>query len=266
MSTGIGREPDDRPAQGSGSSPTGGRPGPVADESAALLDQQMAYYRARSPEYDQWWLRAGKYDRGPRFHRRWDEETSQVRAALDDFGARGRVLEIACGTGWWTPQLAAAADEVTVIDASSEMLARCRARMADAGRDAAKLEYLQSDIWNWVPERRYQAVFFGFWLSHVPEARFDSFWNLVDGALLPGGRVFFVDSADPAGSSRAGAPAEGPETELRELNDGRRFEIVKRYFDPGWLERRLAGIGWDFEVRRTDRFFVYGQGGRTAGP
>ena len=160
MSSGGSRDPDNRSGRDSGSMQKSGRPGPAGRDTAALLDEQMAYYRARSPEYDQWWLRAGKYDRGPRFLRSWDEETDQVRAALDEFGLRGRILEIACGTGWWTPQLAAGAEQVTVIDASSEMLARCRARMAAAGGDAAKLEYLQSDIWEWLPERRFEAVFF----------------------------------------------------------------------------------------------------------
>lgn len=264
MSSGGSRDPDNRSGRDSGSMQKSGRPGPAGRDTAALLDEQMAYYRARSPEYDQWWLRAGKYDRGPRFLRSWDEETDQVRAALDEFGLRGRILEIACGTGWWTPQLAAGAEQVTVIDASSEMLARCRARMAAAGSDAAKLEYLQSDIWEWLPERRFEAVFFGFWLSHVPEVRFDSFWELVDGALLPGGRVFFVDSAESTGSSRIGDLAGTPETERRELNDGRRFDVVKRYFEPGWLRQRLAGIGWDIQVQRTARFFIFAQGGRIA--
>lgn len=264
MSIGSSRDPDDRPFRGSDSMPASGRPGSADRDTAALLCEQMAYYRARSPEYDQWWQRAGKYDRGPLFHRRWDEETSQVRAALDGFGARGKILEIACGTGWWTPQLAAGAEQITVIDASTEMLDRCRARVAAAGLDAAKLEYLHSDIWDWLPERRYHAVFFGFWLSHVPEVRFDRFWELVDGALLPGGRVFFVDSAESTGSSRIGSPAGAPETERRELNDGRRFDIVKRYFEPRWLRQRLTGIGWDVEVQSTARFFIYAHGGRVA--
>lgn len=262
----CGHESAGRAVPGSESRPIGGRPQAAAGDISELLSEQMAYYRARSPEYDQWWLRTGKYDRGAQFLNRWIDETNHVRAALDEFGARGRVLEIACGTGWWTPQLAAKAEQITVIDASSEMLERCRARVAADKGSAAKLECLHSDIWEWRPVRRYHAVFFGFWLSHVPEARFDSFWEQVDRALLPGGRVFFVDSADPSGSSRTGGPAEQTETERRELNDGRRYEIVKRYFDPGWLRQRLAGIGWDFEVRRTAEFFLYARGSRAADP
>jgi demethylmenaquinone methyltransferase/2-methoxy-6-polyprenyl-1,4-benzoquinol methylase len=144
------------------------------------------------------------------------------------------------------------------------MLERCRARAAAERGGAATLDCLHSDIWEWRPVRRYHAVIFGLWLSQVPKERFDGFWGLVDGALLPGGRVFCVDSANPGGSSRAGDPAERPEVERRELNDGRRFEIVKRYFDPEWLRRRLAGIGWDIEVHRTAEFILYARGGRTA--
>ena len=232
-------------------------------DTAALLDEQKTYYRERSPEYDEWWLRAGRYDRGPRFRDRWNAETGQVRAALAGFGAGGRVLEIACGTGWWTPQLAAQAEAVTALDASPEMLRRCRERVAADGPGPGKVDYVQTDLWEWSPERRFAGVFFGFWLSHVPEERFDRFWELVDRALLPGGRVFFVDSAVPGGSSGAGIGRPAPDREMRVLNDGRSFEIFKRYFDPGWLHQRLGGIGWDVQVRRTAEFFLYAQGDRT---
>ena len=236
----------------------------MTDNQLRLLDEQKAYYHARAPEYDEWWLRSGRHDRGPEFRRRWIAETNEVRAALAAFGAYGRILEIACGTGWWTQQLAEGAKEVTALDASSEMLERCRARVETAGLGAERVRYLLADIWEWTPERRYDEVFFGFWLSHVPDERFDAFWELVDAALAPGGRVFFVDSASPGGSSGASGQGDTRETELRELSGGRRFEIVKRYYQPRQLRERLAALGWDFEVRATAEFFLYAQGRRTA--
>lgn len=229
-----------------------------------LLEEQQAYYHARAPEYDDWWLRSGRHDRGPEFRSRWIAETNEVRAALAAFGAYGRILEIACGTGWWTQQLAEGAKEVTAVDASSEMLERCRARVETAGLGAERVRYVQADLWEWTPERRHDEVFFGFWLSHVPEERFDAFWALVDAALVPGGRVFFVDSAASTGSSGASGAGEAAETELRELAGGRRFEIVKRYYEPRALRERLAALGWEFEVRTTAEFFLHAQGGRAA--
>ena len=236
----------------------------MTDNPLRLLDEQKAYYHARAPEYDEWWLRSGRHDRGPEFRRRWIAETNEVRAALAAFGAYGRILEIACGTGWWTQQLAEGAKEVTALDASSEMLERCRARVETAGLGAERVRYLLADTWEWTPERRYDEVFFGFWLSHVPGERFDAFWALVDEALAPGGRVFFVDSASEGGSSGASGQSDTQETEQRELSGGRRFEIVKRYYEPRQLRERLAGLGWDFEVRTTAEFFLYAQGSRAA--
>ena len=232
-------------------------------DATRLLEEQKAYYHARAPEYDDWWLRSGRHDRGPEFRSRWIAETNEVRAALAAFGAYGRILEIACGTGWWTQQLAEGAKEVTAVDASSEMLERCRARVETAGLGAERVRYVQADLWEWTPERRHDEVFFGFWLSHVPEERFDAFWALVDAALVPGGRVFFVDSAAATGSSGASGAGEA-ETELRELAGGRRFEIVKRYYEPRSLRERLAALGWEFEVRTTAEFFLHAQGGRAA--
>ena len=223
------------------------------------LDEQQAYYRARAPEYDEWWLRAGRYDRGPDFRRRWVHETNELRAALAAFGAYGRVLEIACGTGWWTQQLAEGAKEVAALDGSAEMLERCRTRVEAAALGAERVRYIHADVWGWEPDRRYDVVFFGFWLSHVPAQRFEAFWRLVGEALAPEGRVFFVDSASPSGSS--GLERTGT-TERRELNDGRAFEIVKRYYEPEPLQQRLAALGWECRVATTAEFFIYGEGAR----
>ncbi|MYE47620.1 MAG: class I SAM-dependent methyltransferase [Chloroflexi bacterium] len=231
-------------------------------DTSRLLEEQKAYYHERAPEYDDWWLRSGRHDRGPEFRSRWINETNEVRAALAAFGAYGRILEIACGTGWWTQQLAEGAKEVTALDASSEMLERCRARVETAGLGAERVRYVQADLWDWTPERRHDEVFFGFWLSHVPEERFDAFWALVDAALVPDGRVFFVDSAASTGSSGASGGGSAAETELREIAGGRRFEIVKRYYEPRTLRERLAALGWEFEVRTTAEFFLHAQGRR----
>ncbi|HEX6751512.1 MAG TPA: class I SAM-dependent methyltransferase, partial [Longimicrobium sp.] len=89
---------------------------------ADLIEQQKEYYRARAGEYDEWFERTGRYDRGPDHRARWFAEVEEVRAALERFRPAGRVLELACGTGWWTEQLLRWADEVTAVDASDEVL------------------------------------------------------------------------------------------------------------------------------------------------
>jgi demethylmenaquinone methyltransferase/2-methoxy-6-polyprenyl-1,4-benzoquinol methylase len=140
-----------------------------------LLREQIDYYRARAGEYDQWFLRQGRYDLGPVLNDRWHTEVKQVEERLETFGARGRVLELAGGTGFWTRHLARTAEELVVVDASPETLElnRQRVRRPD-------VRYIVADLFNWQADATYDVVAFTFWLSHVPPDRFVNFWRLVE--------------------------------------------------------------------------------------
>jgi Methylase involved in ubiquinone/menaquinone biosynthesis len=227
------------------------------DPVEALLRGQIEYYRARAPEYDEWFLRQGRYDRGPAANGLWFEEVAAVRAALDRFHPAGDVLELACGTGLWTEQLLATARRITAVDAAPEVLELNRQRL-----HSPNVEYVQADLFTWRPEARYDAVFFGFWLSHVPPQRFDLFWQTVRDSLRPGGRVFFVDSKyEPTSTARdhaLGSPDAA--AVVRRLNDGREYRIVKIFYRPDELRERLFQLGWNLQIDETPNFFLYGQG------
>ena len=223
------------------------------------LAEQLDYYRARAPEYDEWWLRQGRYDRGPEQKAAWVAETREVAATLAEFRPRGRVLELACGTGIWTEQLLPFAEELTAVDGSGETLAINATRLR-----SPKIRYVEADLFRWQPREKFDTVFFSFWLSHVPPERFDDFWSMVGGCLAPGGRVFFVDSLREPGSIAVNhaLPVEPGTTLQRKLNDGREFTIYKVFYAPDELACALARIGWRAEVRQTPRFFLHGAASR----
>jgi SAM-dependent methyltransferase len=227
-----------------------------------LLGEQLAYYRARAPEYDEWWRRAGRYDRGPEATSRWTAEVAELEAALDRFAPRGSVLELACGTGWWTERLARRAGRLTCVDASPEVIALNRQRIVDTGLPAPA--YVEADLFAWRPSAAYDVVFFSFWLSHVPPERFESFWAVVAEALAPGGRVFFIDSlAEETSTARdQRLPRSGEVVQERRLNDGRAFRVVKLFHDPEELAAKLRGLGWKANVARTATYFLHGAAGR----
>ena len=222
-----------------------------------IQNEQVAYYRARAGEYDEWFLREGRYDRGPEANTRWTEEIGSVAEALAAFKPAGDVLELAAGTGWWTERLARYAASLTAVDASPETLAINKGKMGDA-----PVRYIEADLFNWQPERRYDVVFFSFWLSHVPPERFDAFWQLVRSCLNPNGCVFFLDSRYEKTSTAADHHLEGENatTTRRRLNDGREFRIVKVFHQPDDLAARLAALGWDVTVQTTPTYFLYGTG------
>jgi SAM-dependent methyltransferase len=219
-----------------------------------LLDQQMAYYRARAEEYDEWFLREKRYDRGPEHRRLWFGEVDEIATVLRSTVQSVDVLELACGTGLWTRRLAENNRRVVAVDASPEVIAINRARM-----QTGHVEYIIADIFSWTPTTAFDAVFFSFWLSHVPPARFNAFWTLVRSALRPGGKAFFVDSLlEPTTSAVDHGPVDQSGVVHRRLNDGREFDVVKIFYEPADLERRLDGQGWRGWVRSTSRFFLYG--------
>jgi demethylmenaquinone methyltransferase/2-methoxy-6-polyprenyl-1,4-benzoquinol methylase len=221
-----------------------------------LLAEQRAYYRARAPEYDEWWQRRGRYDRGEEVAAEWDHQVATLEAALAVFDVAGDVLELAGGTGGWTARLAATADRLTVVDASAETLALNRRRV---GRE--RVEYVVSDLFDWRPRRRYDVVFFSFWLGHVPRSRFSAFWELVRSCLARGGRVFFIDNrVDPVAAAERGDPyvvRYSPDLHLRRLKDGAEYRVVKVMYEPDELAALLAAEGWSSALTAT-RWFIYG--------
>lgn len=225
----------------------------MTDET--VLTEQLDYYRARALEYDKWWMREGRFDRGPEANTRWFAETTELERELERFDPRGDVLELACGTGLWTRHLVDYADTLTAVDAAPEVLAINRARVGDE-----RVRYLEADLFDWAPEERYDACVFAFWLSHVPAERFAAFWEMVAGAVKPGGRVFFIDSARTERSTAADhvLPSGEEDTMTRRLDDGREFQIIKRFYDPAELERALGELGWNASVGATPEFFIYG--------
>ena len=220
-----------------------------------LLDEQVAYYRARAAEYDEWFLRQGRYDRGPGHRAQWCEEVALVEAALHEALPGGEVLELACGTGLWTRHLAEKHSRVVAVDASPEAITINRSRVS-----SDVVEYVVADLFSWVPpSRQFDAVFFAFWLSHVPPARFETFWERVRAALKPGGTVFFVDSLlEQASTARDHDQIDASGVVQRRLNDGREFRIVKVFYEPASLQRQLLDCGWRGWVRSSGRFFLYG--------
>jgi 2-polyprenyl-3-methyl-5-hydroxy-6-metoxy-1,4-benzoquinol methylase len=229
--------------------------------SAQTLQEMKTYYQERAHEYDQWFYRQGRYDRGAEANAGWFAEANEVFAALADFYLTGDVLELAPGTGIWTERLVRTASSVTAIDASPEMIEINRAKVS-----SNRVTYVQADLFSWWPERVYDAVLFCFWISHVPLERLNSFLCSVAAMLRPGGKVFFVDGRRTSDGSAAHqqAPVQDSQLTKRVLNDGRAFEIIKNYYDPTDLAARCGQAGFAVNVRETSTHFLYGYGTRTS--
>lgn len=217
----------------------------MEDPGEKAIADQIAYYRARAPEYDEEFK--GAHD-------------PALVAALAAAMPAGRVLELACGSGAWTESLVThPVDSILAVDAAPEMLAIHAERVRDR-----RIERVQADLFAWTPPHRFDFVTFAFWISHVPPARFAPFWQTVADALEPGGRVFFVDQ-DERGLvyEQPSDDADYP-TVARELQSGRVMTAIKVYHRLPELESALRGLGWEVTVRPVPGGLFWGEARRQA--
>ncbi|TFI51340.1 class I SAM-dependent methyltransferase [Mastigocladus laminosus UU774] len=218
-----------------------------------ILAEQIEYYRQRASEYDEWFLRQGRYDRGEKHRQQWFSEVAEVEAALYNAAPSGDILELACGTGLWTQHLVSFGTHLTAVDASVEVIALNQQRVG-----SASVEYIVANLFDWFPAQQFDFIFFGFWLSHVPMERFVAFWQMVKEALKPNGRVFFIDSLlNQESTARNHATLHQQGYSQRKLNDGRTYRVVKIFHEPLQLEKSLQNLGWSGSVNYTANYFLY---------
>lgn len=243
------------PGRGAASQPARGGEAP-ARAPGPDGDRMLAYYAARAPEYDDWYLRRGRYDRGPLHTVAWQAELDAASLWLDRLPVGGEIVELAAGTGWWSPLLAGKG-ELWLYDAVGEPLDRARERLLAHGLRA---HIHLRDAWA-DPDRPVDALFTGFWLSHVPRARLGDFLAIARRWLRPGGTYAFVDSR-PDRESGATDQVVRPDAEvsLRRLSDGREFLIPKVFYEPAELEAALVAAGFaDASIEVSGRFFLLGR-------
>jgi ubiquinone/menaquinone biosynthesis C-methylase UbiE len=178
-----------------------------------------AYYDRRAQEYDEWYRGVGRF--AERDRPGWDEELEALREALERLPP-ARTLDVACGTGFLTRHLRG---EVVGLDQSAAMLAKAR-------RQAPIAQYVQGDALTLpFPDGTFERVFTAHFYGHLEPPERDRF---LAEARRVGAELVVVDSA-------VRDEVEPEERQERVLNDGSRWEVYKRYFEPEGLARELGG-------------------------
>ncbi len=208
------------------------------------MDKLAEYYAKRANEYERIYAK-------PERQRDLAALKERVRRMLTG----RRVLELACGTGYWTEVFAPVAKEVTALDVNEEVLAIARAKSYPPGR----VEFLRADCYA-PPDlgRRHDALFAGFWWSHVPLPRLDGFLAAGVAAVAPRALIAFIDNRYVEGSS---SPVErrdddGNGYQWRTLDDGSRHEVLKNFPSESELIKRSIKGGWGANVELYEHYWL----------
>ena len=209
------------------------------------MTQEMVQYYAR---------RAAEYERVYQLPH-WQPGLARLRQLVADLFPGRRVLEVACGTGYWTAQIAAIAARVSASDINEETLEIARARVAPHAHVSLRL----GDAYAVPTEpETFDAGLAALWLSHVDRARMGEFLVAFHARLEPGARVLMFDERDhPTRTARPGqVDAAGNRYEWRRLENGERYEIIKNLFDDRELTALLGPHARELAVEDLGRFWA----------
>lgn len=208
---------------------------------AAVGADQIAYYRARSPWYDDLYECKGDYDGGPDQNAEWRSDLASVENALAAVPLHGACVELGAGTGYWSEQIVDRVEELWALDASSEVPEIARSRL---NAHAGKTHFQVVDLWRWEPTQAWDAAVACFFLEHVPDEVLSSLLATLHDALQPGAPFFVAEAAASA--------SEPPEIETRSI-DGRAYDVVERRRSPLEFEAALEAAGFTVVDVATER-------------
>ncbi len=220
-----------------------------------MMTEMFDYYDERAGEYEELYTRGA----GPACI---PDQEAYVResAALGEIAGRlceGHVIDIACGTGFWMPSYADSCPSITLFDQSAKMLAECRSKTDSLGI-TDKCTFVQGDFFGQDFGRdAFDMAVIGCFLSHVPEDMEQAFFTKLKGMLKPGGRFLVLDSIWNDERAKAREKVGAHE---RTLNDGRQFEIYKRYFVEDDFKAMAETSGVSMEVVYAGRVFIVAVG------
>jgi ubiquinone/menaquinone biosynthesis C-methylase UbiE len=191
----------------------------------------LAYYAARANEYEKVYAKPER-----------QADLRDLHQRMPAYFIDRSVLEIACGTGYWTRLLAARARTITAIDASPEVLAVARTHQPAAHpatfvvADAFALDAVAGS---------FNAAFVGFWWSHVRQADLPRFLTGLHRRLQPGSLVVVLDNKYVEGSNSpiTRTDAEGNTYQRRQLERGTTHEVLKNFPSPTAVQAAIEASG-----------------------
>jgi ubiquinone/menaquinone biosynthesis C-methylase UbiE len=207
--------------------------------SAELLD----YYQRRASEYEAIYAKPER-----------QADLAVLRHEVAERLAGRRVLEVACGTGYWTV-VASTARSIVATDAAEEPMRIARAK--DYGAADVRFEFADAYA---LDERlgRFDGALAFFWWSHIPLLRIGDFLRSLHRRLEPGARVLFMDNTYVEGNSTpiSERDAEGNTYQLRPLADGTQNRVLKNFPTQAQLRGHLAPHARTFEYRALQYYWL----------
>ncbi len=206
-------------------------------------DHLTSYYAQRAAEYEAIYFKPERQD-----------DLKAAAKILQDIFEENEVLEIACGTGYWTQQIAQTASKIHATDINESVLEIARYK----DYPLENVQFSQADLYEIQPKPPADALFGGFIWSHIKLEELARFIDKVNALVCPGGSVVFMDNRFVEGSSTpiAEQDAKGNTYQKRSLKNGASFLVLKNFPERETLEAALAGKALNFQYIPLRFFWI----------
>lgn len=208
------------------------------------IDEMRAYYAERAPYYD------AVYDKAER-----RSDIAFLREHLPKRVADRSLLEVACGTGYWSQFIAPVASSCVVTDGTPEPLAFAKLRpgTSHAAFHLADAFALPSSLGT------FDCAFAGLWFSHVPIERRGEFLGSLHALLVPGARVLFLDNSEVQCKEHpiVESDTHGNTYQHRRLRDGSIHRVLKNFPTESELRVSVSPVARLCEYRALENFWLF---------
>ena len=212
-------------------------------DSTNLKTDLKQYYARRAAEYEVIYAKPER-----------QVDLAAMKLAIGEAFQGRSVIEIACGTGWWSEHIASTAAALDAFDINEETLAIARTKAVDPERTRFAIADAYSLLLRNEP---YEGAFAGFWWSHVPRRDLPRFLEGLHRVLSPGAKVVFLDNLYVEGSSTpiARTDEHGDSWQARKLSDGSQHDVLKNFPSRDELEAAVAPYSSDVRLKLYDYFW-----------
>ena len=190
-----------------------------------------AYYAARAREYERMYAKPER-----------QADLRRLETLIPAHFAGRSVLEIACGTGYWTQHIARTARSILATDLAQETLDVASSKDLPEN----KVRFAIADAFDLPADQGpFEGAYAGFWWSHMRDAECRAFLALLRRCLVPGAVVVLMDNLFVPGSSTpiSRTDREGNTWQTRKLDDGSTHEVLKNFPTEGRLLDQIAEFG-----------------------
>ena len=203
-----------------------------------------AYYTRRANEYEDIYKRPERQN-----------NLRSLESILRSLFRDRHVLEIACGTGYWTQYIANSASTIVATDISKEVLNLAKSK----NYQSCSVTFQQTDAYSMEKVGdNFNAGFCGFWWSHIPLTRRTQFLEIFHSKLNPGALVVMIDNNYVEGSSTpvSRKDEEGNTYQVRKLKDGTRYEVLKNFPEESNLHNFFEKVGENIQINNLTYYWL----------